>query len=283
MRHRRNRQRQLALQTSKLTPRTTGRERFALVAPPVGLRPPYAATSANGAPVIPVTLLDEGGPFWTPIGGPFWTPIDRHKVNFTIEKRINGVQRESISHEVDHVRTFADGRVIALEIEWNNKDPFFDRDLENFKRLHAEGAISVGVIVTRGSSLQDDMVQLVRRFATERGLESSDDLGSLGLTPTPRQKADVARRMRAGGATFADAWSLSFVKDKYGAATTHWRKLEDRVHRGVGNPCPLLLIGLPSSIVTFDEHLDVGAIAEGEEEQEILAEPIQPLPPPAQP
>ncbi|MBN3537479.1 hypothetical protein JYA61_12005, partial [Sphingomonas pseudosanguinis] len=46
------------------------------VAPPVGLRPPYAATSANGAPVIPVTLLDEGGPFWTPIGGPFWTPID---------------------------------------------------------------------------------------------------------------------------------------------------------------------------------------------------------------
>lgn len=188
-----------------------------------------------------------------------------HKVNFTIEKRINGVQKESISHEVDHVRTFPDGRVIALEIEWNNKDPFFDRDLENFKRLHAEGAISVGVIVTRGASLQDDMVQLVHRFATERRLESGEDLGALGLTPTPRQKADVARRMRAGGAAFADAWSLSFVKDKYGAATTHWRKLEDRVHRGVGNPCPLLLIGLPSSIVTFDEHLNVEAIAEGDE------------------
>jgi hypothetical protein len=30
--------------------------------------------------------------------------------------------------------------VLALEIEWNN--PFFDRDLENFKRLHANGAIS---------------------------------------------------------------------------------------------------------------------------------------------
>ena len=58
--------------------------------------------------------------------------------------------------------------------------------------------------------------------------------------------------------------------------------VEDRVHRGVGNPCPLLLIGLPSTIVTFDEHLDVGAIAEGEEEQEILAEPI-PLPPATQP
>jgi len=29
--------------------------------------------------------------------------------------------------------------------------------------------------------------------------------------------------------------------------------LEDRVHRGVGNPCPLVLIGLPDSIVTFGE------------------------------
>ena len=53
------------------------------------------------------------------------------KINFKIEKTINGVQRESVSHEVDHVRTFDQG-VIALEIEWNNKDPFFDRDLENF-------------------------------------------------------------------------------------------------------------------------------------------------------
>jgi hypothetical protein len=26
----------------------------------------------------------------------------------------------------------------------------------------------------------------------------------------------------------------------------------DRVTRGVGNPCPLLLIGMPASIVTFD-------------------------------
>jgi hypothetical protein len=25
------------------------------------------------------------------------------------------------------------------------------------------------------------------------------------------------------------------------------------VHRGVGNPCPLVLIGLPGSIVTFHE------------------------------
>lgn len=202
------------------------------------------------------------------------------KVNFTIEKRINGVPKESVSHEVDHVRTFADGRVVALEIEWNNKDPFFDRDLENFKRLHAEGAISVGVILTRGESLQNEMMPLVRRFAMDKGLASLADLQAIGLRPTRRQQDDISRRQRGGAIPFTDAWSQSFVQDKYGAATTHWRKLEDRVHRGVGNPCPLLLIGLPSAIVTFDEQLDVGAIVEGDEDE---IPPAATLPPAGNP
>lgn len=51
---------------------------------------------------------------------------------FTIIKTINGVQREAVSHKMDHVREFegADKKptALALEIEWNNKDPFFDRD-----------------------------------------------------------------------------------------------------------------------------------------------------------
>jgi len=142
-----------------------------------------------------------------------------------------------------------------LEIEWNNKDPFFDRDLENFKRLHAEGAISVGVIITRGTSLQNSMRDLVIRFAKEKGLNSLDDLAALGLTPTPRQRTAIisAVERSSQGHAFSQAWATQFVSDKFGAATTHWRKLEDRVHRGVGNPCPLLLIGLPASIVNFDE------------------------------
>lgn len=44
---------------------------------------------------------------------------------------------------------------IALEIEWNNKDPFFDRDLNNFRLLFDLRAISVGVIVTRCDELQE--------------------------------------------------------------------------------------------------------------------------------
>lgn len=55
---------------------------------------------------------------------------------------------ESPTHKVD-----CKGRV-ALEVEWNNKDPFFDRDLNNFRLLFDLRAIDVGVIVTRASELQ---------------------------------------------------------------------------------------------------------------------------------
>lgn len=60
--------------------------------------------------------------------------------------------RETVSiktHEIDCVSDR-----VALEVEWNNKDPFYDRDLSNFKLLHEAGAISVGIIVTRCSELQ---------------------------------------------------------------------------------------------------------------------------------
>ena len=145
-------------------------------------------------------------------------------------------------------------------------DPFFDRDLENFKRLHADGAISVGIIVTRGSSLQDNLRQLVPRLAVENGLNSNEAVENYGLTRTARQKTATEKRVRASGSSFEEAFATLFVADKFGAATTHWGKLDDRVRRGVGNPCPLVLIGLPSSIVSFEENLDLEDIAREEEE-----------------
>ena len=59
---------------------------------------------------------------------------------------------DSPTHAIDCFR----GRV-ALEIEWNNKDPFFDRDLNNFRLLFELRAIDVGVIITRAT-------ELARRF-----------------------------------------------------------------------------------------------------------------------
>jgi hypothetical protein len=49
------------------------------------------------------------------------------KHSFEIKKIVDGEEKESISHEIDHVKKFKTG-TFALEIEWNNKDPFFDRD-----------------------------------------------------------------------------------------------------------------------------------------------------------
>lgn len=178
---------------------------------------------------------------------------------FTIEKVINGVAREATSHKMDHVRHYAqnDGTdaVVALEIEWNNKDPFFDRDLENFKRLHAEGAISVGIILTRGRTLHENMRDLVLRFFDERKIQGFEDLLRWGYDPTAKQRSAIAKRVNRAKnpLTFREAFATKFVSDKFGEATTHWSKLEDRVRRGVGNPCPLLLVGLPDGIVSFGE------------------------------
>jgi hypothetical protein len=63
---------------------------------------------------------------------------------------VDGAERESPTHSVDCFK----GRV-ALEVEWNNKDPFFDRDLNNFRLLFDLQVIDVGVIITRCSELQN--------------------------------------------------------------------------------------------------------------------------------
>lgn len=55
----------------------------------------------------------------------------------------------SPTHKVDCYKNH-----IALEVEWNNKDPFFDRDLNNFRLLFDLRTVSFGVIVTRSDELQ---------------------------------------------------------------------------------------------------------------------------------
>jgi hypothetical protein len=134
-----------------------------------------------------------------------------------------------------------------LEIEWNNKDPFFDRDLENFKRLHADGVISIGAIITRGASLQDSLRDLIAQFARNNGISGKGALSKY-YSPTARQ-LEIIDRMVKSKKSFEEGWAHAFVSDKFGEATTHWRKLEDRVRRGVGNPCPLLLVGIPKQVV----------------------------------
>ena len=63
---------------------------------------------------------------------------------------VDKVRSDSPTHKIDCFKN-----KVALEIEWNNKDPFFDRDLNNFRLLFDLRAVSVGVIITRADSLQD--------------------------------------------------------------------------------------------------------------------------------
>lgn len=170
------------------------------------------------------------------------------KHNFIVQTIVDGDEREAKTHEIDHVRVGGNG-VVALEIEWNNKDPFFDRDLENFQRLHAQSAISLGIVVTRGSSLQRNVLTRIESWLRKNGLESEADLKRLGIGERTENQRVVVDKQVAKGVPFPQAFAKKFVTDKFGTATTHWEKLDARIRRGVGNPCPMVLLGLPDSIL----------------------------------
>jgi len=72
------------------------------------------------------------------------------ETNFDTKITVDGKDMASPTHAVDCYKN-----KIALEIEWNNKDPFFDRDLNNFRLLFDLRVISVGIIVTRCDELQE--------------------------------------------------------------------------------------------------------------------------------
>lgn len=69
---------------------------------------------------------------------------------FEISIVVDGGKTESPTHNIDYYKNN-----VAVETEWNNKDPFYDRDLNNFRLLHELRVISVGVIITRSDSLQE--------------------------------------------------------------------------------------------------------------------------------
>jgi hypothetical protein len=97
---------------------------------------------------------------WVTEPGGSKSPVSNYIDNFLYERKwvektfntkivVDDTAIESPTHKVDCFRN-----KVALEIEWNNKDPFFDRDLNNFRLLFDLRAISVGVIITRSDELQ---------------------------------------------------------------------------------------------------------------------------------
>lgn len=99
---------------------------------------------------------------------------------FDIKIDVDGIAMETPTHRID---CFKNG--IGVEIEWNNKDPFFDRDLNNFRLLFELRTINVGVIITRADELQEIFVAL------EKG-------SSYGASTTHMSK--LLPRIEGGGA-----------------------------------------------------------------------------------
>jgi hypothetical protein len=69
---------------------------------------------------------------------------------FATQIRVDENVYDSPTHKVD---CFKNG--IGLELEWNNKTEFYDRDLNNFRLLFELRALNVGVILTRCDELQE--------------------------------------------------------------------------------------------------------------------------------
>jgi hypothetical protein len=76
---------------------------------------------------------------------------------FATQIRVDKNVFDSPTHKVDCFKNS-----VGVEIEWNNKTEFYDRDLNNFRLLFELRALNVGVIITRCDELQDIFVSLGR-------------------------------------------------------------------------------------------------------------------------
>ncbi len=74
----------------------------------------------------------------------------------------------SLRHKVYRVKDR-----IGLEIAWNNKNPFIDRDPNKFWLLFDLRVIDVGNIITRASNLQILFRTLGKKIATKYGASTT--------------------------------------------------------------------------------------------------------------
>lgn len=115
-------------------------------------------------------------------------------------------------HRID----FVNGKV-ALDLEWNSKDQTYDRDLYAFSAFYDAGAIDLGIILTRGTSLNTDYFRSLGNVLTKSGEQGKEA-----------------------------------VFKKFGASTTWMGKLLYRLEAGRNGGCPILAIGIKPECVVKD-------------------------------
>jgi hypothetical protein len=112
------------------------------------------------------------------------------ETSLELETRLAGVTTIARTHKIDLFKPGPGGELpgIGIELEWNNKDEFFDRDLINFEAIHRARGLAVGIVVTRGPRLQDELrAKGLDKFGARsthwEKLMPRLDLGRGGATP----------------------------------------------------------------------------------------------------
>lgn len=134
-------------------------------------------------------------------GGGNKSPVSRHfdeafegegweETSLELETRLAGITTIARTHKIDLFKRGAGDELpgVGIELEWNNKDEFFDRDLINFESIHRARGLAVGIVVTRGPRLQ---AMLRSKGLDKFGARSTHweklmprlDLGRGGATP----------------------------------------------------------------------------------------------------
>ncbi|WP_425084122.1 BglII/BstYI family type II restriction endonuclease [Ruegeria profundi] len=169
---------------------------------------------------------------------------------------------DSTSHEIDHLVKNRQGQLLAVEVEWNNKDEFYDRDFQSIRRLYELGVIEGGIIVTRGTSLEAGLFRMIKEYFEEVPINDFADFDRLKLRfpdpkeageyqfsfPTEKQAAKIRKKVNKQDKSFVCASAEVFKASKFAGTTTNWRQLKKRIDRRDAGRTPILFLGIPKSV-----------------------------------
>ena len=140
------------------------------------------------------------------------------KPKFETKHRETTRKRYLDGHKIDFVKAR-----VAFDMEWNSKDQTFDRDLYAFNAFFLSGVVDVGVLVTRGET----------------------------LNPVLRQLGQALKRNGQPEYRVVDGKEVPrMVHEKYGASTTWWGKLIYRLNAGRNGGCPVLAMGITPKCIS---------------------------------
>lgn len=165
------------------------------------------------------------------------------KKNIEEEHIIDGVATKTESHEIDHFKEINDIG-IGLEIEWNNKPPFFDRDLANFTRFHRINKINLGIIITRGPNLEKKLYNIFFDHFT-KAIKNDREGIMKGLN---KMRGQIQEKINKNPEKEIEIISKQYYTSKYGASTTTWKNLINKIKNDLGYPTPLVLVGIEPSV-----------------------------------